>query len=148
MANAQSAFADYHTVIKRQPSAVTYYSRGNTPSPTFHSREYKPFRTRTGQTWDRAIALEPRFARAYMSRGLIHEYSEEHTSATADYTHALELLTETIQTWQGDPNALIQAHYWCALIYQKLGEVAKVEKEIHEANRRVFSFFVEKLQKM
>ena len=145
--NAQNALADYDTVIKRQPSAITYYSRGNTYLQLFTQGNKNCLKLALVDM-DQAIALEPRFARAYMSRGLIHEYSEEYTLATADYTHALELLTETIQTWQGDPNALIQAHYWRALIYQKLGEVAKVEKEIHEANRRIFNFFLEKLQKM
>ena len=145
--NAQNALADYDTVIKRQPSAVTYYSRGNTYLQLFTQGDKDRLKLALIDM-DQAIALEPRFARAYMSRGLIHEYSGAHISATADYTHALELLTETIQTWQGDPNALIQAHHWRALIYQKLGEVAKVKKEIHEANRRIFSFFVEKLQKM
>lgn len=145
--NAQNALADYDTVIKRQPSAVTYYSRGNTYLQLFTQGDKDRLKLALIDM-DQAIALEPRFARAYMSRGLIHEYSGAHISATADYTHALELLTETIQTWQGDPNALIQAHYWRALIYQKLGEAGKVEKEIHEANRRIFSFFVEKLQKM
>ena len=145
--DTQNALADYDTVIKRQPSAVTYYARGNTHLQLSTQGDKDRLKLALADM-DQAIALEPRFARAYMSRGRIHEYSGADTSAPADYTHALALLNETIQTWQGDPNALIQAHYWRALIYQKLGEIAKVEKEIHEANRRVFSFFVEKLQKM
>ena len=145
--DAQNALADYDTVIKRQPSAITYYARGNTYLQL--SKQGSENRLKLALSdMDQAIALEPRFARAYMSRGLIYEYSEEHTAATTDYTHALVLLTETIQTWQGDPNALIQAHYWRASIYQKLGEPAKAEKEIHQANRRIFSFFLEKVEKM
>ncbi len=139
--DTQNALVDYETVIKRQPRAATYYSRGNTHLQLSTQGDTDRLKLALADM-DRAIALEPRFARAYMSRGLIHEYSGSHTSATADYTHALALLTETIQTWQGDPNALIQAHYWRALIYQKLGEVTKVGKEIHEANRYVFSFLL------
>ena len=145
--DAQNALADYDTVIKRQPSAVTYYFRGNTYLQ-LSTQDNKDHLKLALADMDEAIALEPRFARAYMSRGLIYEYLGEYTSATTDYTHALELLTQTIQTWQGDPNALIQALYWRALIYQKLGEADKVEKEIYEANRRIFSFLVEKVEKM
>ena len=145
--DTQNALADYATVIKRQPNAVTYYLRGKTYLQLSIQGDKDSLKLALADM-DQAIALEPRFARAYMSRGLIHEYSAADTLATADYTHALELLTETIQTWQGDPNALIQAHCWRALLYQKLGEVAKAEKDIYEANRRIFSFFIEKVQKM
>lgn len=145
--DAQNALVDYDTVIKRQPSAVTYYSRGNTYLQ-LSTQGNKDLLKLALADMDQATILEPRFASAYMSRGLIYEYLAEHTSATTDYTHALELLTETIQTWQGDPNALIQAYYWRALIYQKLGETTKVKKEIHQANRQIFSFFIEKVQKM
>lgn len=145
--DAQKALTDYNTVIKRQPSAVAYYTRGNTHLQLFIQGDKDHLKLALVDL-DQAIALEPRFARAYMSRGLTYEYLGKQTSATADYTHTLELLTEIIKTWQGDANALIQAHYWSAFAYQKLNETDKARKEIHEANRRVFSFFVEKVQKM
>ena len=145
--HVQNAFADYDTVIKRQPSAVAYYTRGNIYLHLFlqgTENQLKPALADLNQ----AITLETRFVRAYMSRGRIYEHLGEHAAATADYTHALSLFTETIQTWQGDVNALIQVHYWRAVAYQKLGEVAKAQKEIREANGRVLSFFLEKVHKM
>ena len=143
----QNALTDYDTVIKRQPSAVAYYTRGNVYLQLFIQGDEDRLRLALADL-DQAITLEKHFARAYISRGLIYEYLGEQTSATTDYTHALALFTETIQTWQGDANTLIQVHYWRAFAYQKLGEVDKAQTEIREANGRVFSFFLEKVQKM
>ena len=145
--HVQKALADYDIVIKRQPSAVAYYTRGNTYLQLSLQGNEDRLKAALADL-DQAIALERRFARAYMSRGLIYEHLGEHEAAIADYTHASALFTETIQTWQGDANALIQIYYWRAVAYQKLGEVAKAEKEIGEANERVLSFFLEKVQKM
>ncbi len=145
--NVQNALTDYDTVIKRQPSAVAYYARGNTYLQLSIQSNEDRLKLALADL-NQAITLETRFARAYISRGLIYEHIKEQVSATADYTHALALLTETIQTWQGDANALIQVHYWRAFAYQKLGEVDKAKKEIGEANEQVFSFFLEKVEKM
>lgn len=145
--NVQNAVTDYDTVIKQQPSAVVYYTRGNVHLQLFMQGDKDRLKLALADL-DQAIALEARFARAYMSRGLVYEYLGQPASATADYTHALELFTETIQTWQGNPNALIQDYYWRAFAYQKLGEADKAQKEIREVNGRVFSFFLEKVRKM
>ena len=145
--NVQNALTDYDTVIKRQPSAVAYYARGNTYLQLSIQSNEDRLKLALADL-NQAITLETRFARAYLSRGLIYEHIKKQVSATADYTHALALLTETIQTWQGDANALIQVHYWRAFAYQKLGEVDKAKKEIGEANEQVFSFFLEKVEKM
>ena len=145
--HVQNALADYKTVIKRQPSAVAYYTRGNTYLQLFLQGNEDHLKTALADM-DQAIALERRFARAYMSRGLIYEHLDKHTAASADYTHALALFTETIQTWQGDANALIQVYYWRASAYQQLGEIAEAQKEIREANERLLSFFLEKVKKM
>lgn len=145
--NVQNALTDYDTVIKQQPSAVAYYTRGNVYLKLYIQGDkdrLKPALT----DLDQAITLETRFARAYMSRGRVHEYLGKQTSATDDYTQALMLLTETIQKWEGDANALLPVHYWRAFVYQKLGEIDKAEKDIRKANRRVFSFFLEKVGKM
>ncbi len=145
--NVQNALTDYDTVIKRQPSAVAYYARGNTYLQLSIQSNEDRLKLALADL-NQAITLEKRFARAYISRGLIYEHIKEQVSATADYTYALALLTETIQTWQGNANALIQVHYWRAFAYQKLGEVDKAKKEIGEANEQVFSFFLEKVQKI
>ncbi len=143
----QDALTDYDAVIKRQPSAVAYYARGNVYHQLFTQGDKERLKLAL-MDLDQAIALDPRFAHAYMSRGLIYEYLGEQTSATADYTHVLELLTEAIRAWQDNGSVLIQARYWRALVYRKLGWIDKARKEVHEANMRVFSFFVEKVQKM
>ena len=145
--DVQNALTDYNTVIKRQPNAVAYYTRGNTYLQLFIQGDEDRLRLALADL-DQAIALEPRFAHAYVSRGRIYEHLGEQTPATADYTQALAHFTETIQTWQGDTNALLQIHYWRAFVYQKLGEVNKARKEIHEANGRVLRFFLEKVGKM
>ena len=143
----QNAFADYDTLIKRQPNAVAYYARGNAHLQRF-IQNGDDHLTLALADLNEAIASEPRFARAYISRGLVHEHLGKHALATADYAHVLSLLTETIQTWTGDANVLIQVHYWCAFTYQKLGKTDKAVESIHAANRRVFSFFLEKIHKM
>ena len=145
--DVQNSLTDYDTVIKRQPNAVAYYTRGNVYLQLFIQGDEDRLRLALAD-FDQAIALETHFAHAYVSRGRIYEYLGEQTSANADYTEALALFTETIQTWQGDANALLQVHYWRAFAYQKLGEVNKAQKEIREANGRVFSFFLEKVGKM
>ena len=126
---------------------MAYYTRGNTYLQLFIQGNEDRLRLALADL-DQAIALEPRFAHAYVSRGRIYEHLGEQTPATADYTQALAHFTETIQTWQGDTNALLQIHYWRAFVYQKLGEVNKARKEIHEANGRVLRFFLEKVGKM
>ena len=145
--NIQNALTDYDTLIKRQPSAVAYYTRGNVYLQLYIQDNEDHLKLALADL-DQAIALETRFARAYMSRGRIYEYLGEQTPATADYTHALTLFTETIQQWEGDANALLPIHYWRAFVYQKLGEIDKAKEEIREANGRVFSFFLEKVGKI
>ena len=144
--NIQNALTDHDTVVKQQPSAVAYYTRGNVYLQLFTQGDEDNLKLALADL-DQAITLETRFAPAYISRGRIYEYLGEQASATADYTHALALFTETIQTWQGDANILIPFHYWCAFAYQKLGKVDKAHKEIREANGRVFNFFLKKFKK-
>ncbi|MCE2412920.1 tetratricopeptide repeat protein [Candidatus Poribacteria bacterium] len=141
----QSAFADYSTVIKRQPSAVAYYARGNAHLRL--STESDEDRLRLALTdLNQAIGLEQRFAGAYINRAQVHARLGERVAANADYRNAIELFTETIRTWQGEPNALTQVYLWRAFVHQKLGEVSKAETDVYEAYKRVFSFFLKKVR--
>ena len=141
--DVQNAFADYSTVIKRQPSAVAYYARGNAYLRL--STESDENRLRLALVdLNQAIGLEQRFAGAYINRAQVHARLGEQVSANSDYTDAVELFTETIQTWQGEPNALTQVYLWRAFAYQKLGEIGKAETDVHEMYKRVFSFFLKK----
>jgi tetratricopeptide (TPR) repeat protein len=141
----QNAFDDYDTVINRQPSAVAYYARGN--AYLWLSTENGEDRLRFALAdLNRAIGLEQRFVGAYINRAQVHERLGDQVSASADYRNAVELLTETIHTWQGEPSALTQVYLWRALSYQKLGKIDKAETDVHETYKRVFSFFLKKLR--
>ena len=143
----QNALTDYNTVIKRQPSAMAYYTRGNAYLQLSTEGDTRHLKFALADM-DQAIALEPRFASAYISRARIYARVGEQTSATADYMNAVELLTEAIGTWQGEPNALTQVYLWRAFAYQKLGEIDKAQGDINETNKRIFSFFLEKNKKL
>ena len=141
----QNAFDDYDTVINRQPSAMAYYARGN--AYLWLSTENGEDRLRFALAdLNRAIGLEQRFVGAYINRAQVHERLGDQVSASADYRNAVELLTETIHTWQGEPSALTQVYLWRALSYQKLGKIDKAETDVHETYKRVFSFFLKKLR--
>lgn len=145
--DVQNALADYDTAIKRQPTLMAYYARGNAYLQLAiqgDKNRLKPALVDLNQ----AIALEPRFANAYISRAQTYAHLEEHALATRDYTHAIKRLSDAIQTWQGEPNALIQVYYWRAFAYQEIGEVDKAKKDINEGSKRVFSFFLEKIGKL
>ena len=143
----QKALTDYNSAIKRVPSATVYYARGNVHlqlSIQGNAHYLKPALA----DLDQALAIEPRFANAYISRAQTYAHLGERTLATNDYTHAIELFTDVIQTWQGESNALIQVYYWRAFAYQKLGEMDKAEKDTVEVYQHLFSFFLEKIAKL
>ena len=145
--NVQNALADYDTVIKRQPTMTAYYTRGNVYLQLSIQGDKSRLKLALADL-NQAIALEPRFASAYISRAQTYTHLGEHASATQDYTYTIKLLTDAIQTWQGEPNALIQIYYWRAFAYQKLSKVDKAEKDTNEIHKRVFSFFLEKTGKL
>lgn len=143
--NVQNALADYSAVIKRQPSGVAYHARGNAYLRL--STEGAEDRLRLALAdLSQAIGLEAQFAGAYISRALVYVRLGEQALATADYRKVVDLLTETIRTWQGEPNALTQVYLWRAFAYQKLGEIGKAETDVHEMYKRVFSFFLKKVR--
>ncbi len=94
--DVQKALTDYDDLIKRKPTAMAYYARGNV---------YLQLATRGNENGlklalsdlDQAIALEPRFATAYISRAQVHIQFGDHTLANRDYTHAIGFLTKAIQ---------------------------------------------------
>ena len=145
--NAQNALADYDTLIKRQPTMTAYYARGNVYLQLSIQGDKKHLKFALADL-NRAIALEPRFASAYISRAQTYTHLGEHTSATQDYTDTIELLTDAIQTWQGEPNAFIQLYYWRAFAHQKLGEVDKAETDVSQGHNHVFSFLLEKIGRL
>lgn len=141
----KNAFADYSTVIKRQPSAVAYYARGNAYLRLSTGSDEERLRLALADL-NQAIGLEKHFAGAYIHRAQVQAYLGKQEAANADYRNAVELFTETIHTWQGEPNALTQIYLWRAFAHQKLGEVEKAETDVLEAYKRVFSFFLKKLR--
>ena len=145
--NAQNALADYDTLIKRQPTLTAYYARGNVYLQLSTQGDKRHLKLALADL-NQAIALEPRFAGVYISRAQTYTHLGEHVSATQDYTYTIKLLTDAIQTWQGEPNALIQLYYWRAFAHQKLGEVDKAEKDVSKGHNYVFSFLLEKIGRL
>ena len=145
--DVQNALADYDTVIERQSTMMAYYARGNVYLQLSIQDDKNHLKLALADL-DQAIDLEPRFASAYISRAKTYTRLGEHVLANWDYTHAIELLTDAIQTWQGERHALIQVYYWRALAYQKMNEVDKARKDVDEIHKRVFSFFLEKIRKL
>ncbi len=141
----QNALTDYNTVIKRQPSAMAYYIRGNAYLQLSIKGDTSYLKLGLADL-DQAIALEPRFASAYINRARIYARAGEQASATADYTNAVELLTEAIETWQGESNDLTQVYLWRAFAYQKLGKTDEAQNDLNETNKRIFSFFLKKVK--
>ena len=143
--NVQNALTDYSTVIKRQPNAVAYYARGNAYLRLSTEGDEDRLRLALADL-NQAVGLEAQFAGTYISRAQVYVRLGEQASATADYRKVVELLTETIRTWQGEPNALTQVYLWRAFAYQKLGAIGKAETDLHETYKRVFSFFLKKVR--
>lgn len=149
--STQNAIADYGTVIKRQPSATAYYNRGNAYLQLFDSQELPENRNSLELALadlNEAIALEPRFVHAYLSRAQVQVRLGKHGSEKSDYIRAVELLTEAIQHWQGEPHALVPVYYWRAFAYQELGVIDKARNDVNAANERIFKFFVEKIKNL
>lgn len=94
--DVQKALADYDALIKRKPTALAYYARGNVYLQLATQGHENRLKLALSDL-DQAIALQPRFATAYISRAQVHIHAADHTLANRDYTHAIELLTKAIQ---------------------------------------------------
>ena len=143
--NVQKALTDYSTIVKRQPNTMAYYSRGNAYLQLSIQGVENHLQHALADL-NQAITLEQHFAGAYIARAQIHARLGEQTLAIADYKNAVELFTEAIRGWQGEPNALTQVYFWRAFAYQKLGEVDTAKKDTYEMYKRVFSFYLKKVR--
>ncbi len=99
--DVQKALDDYDDLIKRKPTAMapaamTYYGRGNVYLQLAIRGNENRLKLALADL-DQAIALEPRFASAYISRAHAHMQLGDHTLANRDYTHAVKLLTDAIE---------------------------------------------------
>ena len=92
----RKALADYDDLIQRKPTAMAYYGRGKVYFQlAIENRE--DFLKFSLADFDQAIALEPRFASAYIHRAKVHKQFGDRTSASQDYKYAIGLLTDAIQ---------------------------------------------------
>ena len=92
----QKSLADYDELIKWKPTAMAYYGRGNVYLHLAIRGNENRLKLALSDL-DQAIALEPSFASAYISRAQVHTQLGDHTLANRDYTHAIGLLTDAIQ---------------------------------------------------
>ena len=94
--DVQKALDDYDDLIKRKPTAMAYYGRGNVYLQLAIRGNENRLKLALSDL-DQAIALEPRFASAYVSRAQAHMQLGDHTLANRDYKHAVKLLTDAIE---------------------------------------------------
>ena len=92
----RKALADYDDLIQRKPTAMAYYGRGKVYLQLAIESK-ADFLKLSLADLDQAIALEPRFASAYIHRAEVHKQFGDRTSANQDYTYAMGLLTDAIQ---------------------------------------------------
>ena len=94
--DTQKALVDYNDLIKRKATAMAYYGRGNVYLHLAIQGNENRLKLALSDL-DQAIALEPRFASAYISRAQVHTQLGARTLANRDYKHAIGLLTDAIQ---------------------------------------------------
>ena len=93
--DVQKALADYDALIKRKPTAMAYYGRGNVYLQLSVEDNKNRLQLALADL-DQAIALEPRFASAYISRVEVHSQLGNRTLASRDTRHASKLLVEVL----------------------------------------------------
>jgi tetratricopeptide (TPR) repeat protein len=71
-----------------------------------------------------AVQLNPKFAAAYVQRGIIYSEQKDYPRAISDYQHAI----------QADPQ-MVEAHYRLAQAYRQTGEAGKSEAELQVYNQ-------------
>lgn len=91
----QKALADYDDLIKRKPTAMAYYGRGNVYLQLSIRGNENRLKLALADL-DQAIALEPSFASAYISRAQVHTQFGDHTLANQDSRHANRLLIDAL----------------------------------------------------
>ena len=93
--DVQKALADYDDLIKRKPTAMAYYGRGNVYLQLSIRGNEDRLQLALADL-DQAIALEPRFAGAYISRAQVHSQLGDHTLESRDTRQASKLLLDAL----------------------------------------------------
>lgn len=93
--DVQKALADYDDLIKRKPTAMAYYGRGNVYLQLSIQGSENRLKLALADL-DQAIALEPSFASAYISRAQVYTRFGDHTLASRDTKHVNRFLTEAL----------------------------------------------------
>ena len=93
--DVQKALADYDDLIKWKPSAIAYYGRGNVYLQLAIRGNEDRLQLALADL-DQAIALEPRFASAYVSRAQVHSQLGDRTLESQDTKHANSLLIDAL----------------------------------------------------
>ncbi len=107
----ESALAHYY-------NAVTVWSRSGGPEDLEASRKARAL-------LEKAIALDPRLALAYLQLGIVNATEQKYSDAIREYRKAIELSP-----------ALEEAHYRLSAAYRLTGEQAKAEEELAIYNRQ------------
>ena len=93
--DVQKALSDYDDLIKRKPTAMAYYGRGNVYLQLSTQSDENRLKLALADL-DQAIALEPSFASAYISRAQVHSQLGDRTLESRDTKHANRLLIDAL----------------------------------------------------
>ncbi len=142
----EEALTDYNYIIKRRPSAIAYYNRGRAYYQKFLlSKSVDETLKPALADFDKAVELAPNFAIAYLSRGDIYGHLGEQESKDADYTYAIDLLTEAIENWKKNADGLLTIYLWRAVAYKKNSLVEEAETDMKRIYALFGQFFLKKI---
>lgn len=145
------ALADYNYIIKRRPSAIAYYNRGRAYFQKFllldqvEADEVDDTLKPALSDFNKAVELAPNFAIAYLSRGDIYGHLGQKESRDADYTHAIDLLTDAIENSKKNADGLLSIYLWRAVAYKKNNYVEAAETDMKSVYALFGQFFLKKI---
>lgn len=141
-----NAIRDYSEIVKHRPNAIVYYNRGRGYYEKHrHSEKKKETLEFALDDLNKSIEMQPKFAIAYLSRGDVYGDLDQHKLQETDYSQAAALLSDAIQDWDNDKQALIPILLWRANVYKKEEHIDKAEEDVERVYYLFAEFYLKKI---